>query len=377
MGNATSVVEGLGQPAITGQNWSNSATGRHSTPHFLSSKKPHIINGPKSPQKRGITGKKSEKVPNESQITEKIFKEIFPQPNSLISRNTISVFEKEALKGNLLPSLQRGESLTDLSKQCSAISSTSTNSTNNEYELKYSTERSEDLRRSYIAKLITKRIWQPTLSKKDHNSLIIFDWDDTLLCTSFLTPTGLFSEEMRIPEKDLEKINKLESCVYNILNSAIQKGVTYIVTNAAKGWVEYSCARFYPKVVPLLQQLTIVSARELFAAKHPGDCRQWKISTFLSMLEHLDTNLVTNLLCLGDSVIEMEAAHILASKFSHAFIKTVKFRDSPKPEELFKQLSLINGQFDRIFSSIKNLTIRVEKKMKKDENEISEITVAK
>jgi len=98
--------------------------------------------------------------------------------------------------------------------------------------------------------------------------------------------------------------------------------------------------------------------------KHPGDSRQWKILAFLEMLKNLDTNLVTNLICLGDSVIEMEAAHILASKFSQAYIKTIKFREAPKPEELNKQLGLVYDQFDKIFSGIKNLTIRVEKKSK-------------
>jgi len=58
----------------------------------------------------------------------------------------------------------------------------------------------------------------------------------------------------------------------------------------------------------------------------------------------------------------MEAAHILASKFSQAFIKTIKFRETPKPEELVKQLSLVTDQFSTIYSSAKNLTIRVEKK---------------
>ncbi len=231
----------------------------------------------------------------------------------------------------------------------------------NEYELNWG-KSGEDLRRSYIAKLIYKKVWQPTIKEKDHNTLIIFDWDDTLLCTSFLTPNGIFLEDTKISEKDMEKIKKLEISASNILKRAILKGDTYIITNAAPGWVEYSAGRFYPEVKKLLNKVTIVSARGEYEKKHPGDSRQWKILAFLEMLNKLDSNLVTNLICLGDSIIEMEAAHILASKFSHAYIKTIKFRESPKPEELNKQLHLVIDQFDKIFSSIKNLTIRVEKK---------------
>jgi hypothetical protein len=68
---------------------------------------------------------------------------------------------------------------------------------------------------------------------------------------------------------------------------------------------------------------------------------------------------------MGDSLIEIEAAHILASQFSQAYIKTVKFRETPKPEELTKQLCLILQQLPQIFSCVKNLSIKVEKKGKK------------
>jgi len=197
---------------------------------------------------------------------------------------------------------------------------------------------------------------------KDHNTLIIFDWDDTLLCTSFLSPYSNFTEEELLANKDINKVRKLEASVYEILKEAIKRGDTYIITNAAPGWVEYSANLFYPMIVPLLPEITIVSARGEYEKQFPKDNRQWKVMAFLETVNSFDTSLVTNLICLGDSLIEIEAAHILASKFSHAFIKTIKFRESPKPEELNKQLCLVKDQFDKIYSVVKNLTIRVEKK---------------
>ena len=73
---------------------------------------------------------------------------------------------------------------------------------------------------------------------------------------------------------------------------------------------------------------------------------------------------MTNIICIGDSLFEMEAGRILASRFKEAFIKTVKFREAPKLEELLKQLKLVCAQFSSIYSSIKNLNIRVERKKK-------------
>ena len=235
---------------------------------------------------------------------------------------------------------------------------------NNDYELSF-VKNGEDLRRSYIAKLIYNKIWPPGTKEKDHNTMIIFDWDDTLLCTSFLTPNGIFNEDLELNDKEKEKLAKLEFSALRILRDAIERGDTYIITNAAPGWVEYSAERFYPSVRKIINKVKIISARGDYESIYPGDSRMWKIQAFLNMQKNFENNLVTNIICLGDSFIEMEAGHVLASKFTQAFIKTVKFRESPKPEELNKQLALVAEQFPAIFSAVKNLTIRVEKKVKR------------
>jgi hypothetical protein len=380
---------------------SYTATGRHSTPLF-NRKNSNLIR-PKFLRNSCKPGLRFSKGENE--FNSKLLKEIFPPPtcfkirstissntyqskdsinnisfnrsqslimNSTLVTNTEDFTRVESSIGNYLKLnstqedkeyIEKVDTEISLKKQASLLFS---NNYSNDYELKF-IKSGEDLRRRYIAKLIVKQVWKPKEKEKDHNSLIIFDWDDTLLCTSFLTPNGLFNEEARIPDKDLEKIKKLESHVLTILNYAIKCGDTYIVTNAAPGWVEYSARRFYPSVALILNNVTIVSARGEYEKKHPGDSRQWKVLAFLEMLKTFDTQLVTNLICLGDSIIEMEAAHILASKFQQAYIKTVKFRESPKPEELHKQLQLVIEQFSKIFSSVKNLTVRVERRSKGDE----------
>ena len=233
----------------------------------------------------------------------------------------------------------------------------------NDYELNFY-RNGEEIRHSYIAKLITKKVWTPSQKEKTHNSLIIFDWDDTLLCTSFLTPKGVYDENLILTEKDKEKIAKLEFSVLRLLTIAVEKGDVYIITNAGVGWVEFSAEKYYPSIMPLLQKIRIISARGAYEAKFPNDSRRWKVEAFLDMQKKFNSELVTNILCLGDSFIEIEAGHLLAAKFTQAFIKTVKFRESPKPDELNKQLTLVADQFVGIYSAIKNLTIRVEKKKK-------------
>ena len=161
-----------------------------------------------------------------------------------------------------------------------------------------------------------------------------------------------------------KKIEKLESSALKLLDLAIKQGDVYIITNAGLGWVEYSAQKFYPKVCEVLPKIQIISARGEWEKDYPGDSRKWKIQTFLSLQKKLNTKLVTNIICLGDSLFEIEAGRVLATCFSEAFVKTIKFKEGPKPEELNKQLLLVANQFNSICSAIKNLTIRVEKKKK-------------
>jgi len=46
-----------------------------------------------------------------------------------------------------------------------------------------------------------------------------------------------------------------------MLELSVTYGKTYIITNAAEGWVEFSCRKFMPSVEPVLKNITIISAR--------------------------------------------------------------------------------------------------------------------
>ena len=238
-----------------------------------------------------------------------------------------------------------------------------TSSSTFDYELNFY-RNGNDIRQSYLAKLISTQVWNPNMKPKQYNSIIIFDWDDTLLPTTFLTPGGIFEENMKLSDVDKNIMSKLEESVLKLLTESVEKGNVYIITNAGKGWVEYSAKKFYPSIMTILSKIKIISARGEYEKAFPGDSRQWKIEAFLNLKNTVNMNLVTNIICIGDSLFEMEAGRILASKFSEAFIKTVKFKEAPKMDELIKQLNVVYLQFGTIYSSIKNLTIRVEKKKK-------------
>ena len=195
------------------------------------------------------------------------------------------------------------------------------------------------------------------------NNLIIFDWDDTLLCTSELLPYGYFDNTIELTVQGKEKMKKLEEKVKKILEISIIKGYTYIITNSEPGWVQYSCQKFLPSVYPLFNKLNIISARGLFESLFPNNSRMWKIETFNNIHNNYDQQLPTNIICVGDSFSEIEAGKLLASKFNNCYVKTIKFKECPNIEELTLQITLVLEKFDYIFSAPKNWTIKVEKKI--------------
>lgn len=93
---------------------------------------------------------------------------------------------------------------------------------------------------------------------------------------------------------------------------SIEAGKTFIITNAAEGWVEFSAQKFLPKVYPLLEKITIISARTKYESFFPQDVSQWKLHAFLETQVIINQASITNIVALGDSMMEIDAAHHLA-----------------------------------------------------------------
>ncbi len=294
----------------------------------------------------------------------KYIKDIFVKPlRPRILKKSFSCSEKRALIFDKISSkLVRNKSTFNL-KEFNYLQSLE-NPDILEFELK-SVEKCNKLRKSYITKLLVKNVWQPTVKKSQIETLFIYDWDDTFFCTSYFSPTGLFnSKKISINSRDKSILNRLEDYVIQILTQSLQKGQVYIVTNAAPGWVEFSVLTYYKKLYPLLSKIKIISARGMYEKRYPDDSKRWKIEAFLEIRKSLDLGKITNFICMGDSQIEIDASNIFVEKFHEIYLKTIKFREHPRPEDLLKQLKLVNEQFNHIYSSPKNLIIKVEKKEK-------------
>ena len=218
------------------------------------------------------------------------------------------------------------------------------------------------LRNSYYSKLVYTKVWAIPKEKMVTN-LFFYDWDDTLMCTSYLGLSRALDEEdsSQIDKSTLKNLDQLSA---SLLSKSIENGQVFIVTNAAHGWIEYSAKKFYPITSKVLKKLKIVSARGLYEKRLPGDYRQWKSKAFIDTVINcgIDLNKTANIICFGDSIIELEASHNLKEIFSNGYIKTIKLKENPHPTDLIKELKIIISQFDDILSNIRNLSIKVVKK---------------
>ena len=216
-----------------------------------------------------------------------------------------------------------------------------------------------------LSKLSYDKIWlRPQEKPKQSQTAIIFDWDDTILPTSILTPFEylLANTELQMPSELKKRLDVLDKTASELLSKTKESGRVYIVTNAAEGWCEISAVRFLPKVYEELQSdITIISARTKYEKLYPRNYQKWKIEAFLETRADMEEEAVTNLIAIGDNNFEIQAAHILGKQFKKAFIKTIKFRHAPKFNELTKQLKLVDTKLEQIVSSAKNLTVRLLK----------------
>jgi hypothetical protein len=188
-------------------------------------------------------------------------------------------------------------------------------------------------------------------ASSDKETLIIFDWDDTLLASSFLSAKGyrLDTEKSKIVDVD-GGLRDLEQSIIAVLTLALQYGDVHIVTNAETGWVQLSAAKFIPAVVPLLNRVTVLSARSTYEGRYPDAPLKWKYYAFQDKLAPLfaDPKKQKNILSFGDSHVEREAVRAVTRGFPNTRCKSVKFAERPSLEQLRRQIELVTNCFQYI-----------------------------
>lgn len=181
-------------------------------------------------------------------------------------------------------------------------------------------------------------------------TLIILDWDDTLLPSTWLLNEGLQIADGSAPPNEEQKaeLSKVAQCVIQTLRKVKRLGHVTLVTNAEKGWVELSCRKFLPEVAPLLEGIKVSSARSAFETAQAQSPVDWKrmafnkeIGTFLQMPSRIaEIGLQNNIVSVGDSMSERTAL-MEATEGMDCWAKSLKLLERPSPDQLVKQHDLL------------------------------------
>ena len=169
--------------------------------------------------------------------------------------------------------------------------------------------------------------------------IIIFDWDDTLLPTSWVYEMGFLRREPTPEEWSVLK--KYEDCVLALLNISIQKADVHIITNAEKGWVELTGKRFMSRVLDL--HLPVHSAQSMY--KHIIPQPGWKALAFRHVLRGKTPPFVFSV---GDSPLERHALLNNMRAMPSSWGKSIKLIAKPSISQLQTQLKIVENALPQL-----------------------------
>lgn len=176
----------------------------------------------------------------------------------------------------------------------------------------------------------------------------IFDWDDTCLCSTYLSTRGYrlntFGPFDEIFTNDLIL---LDDILCRLFEKGLQNGSVWIVTNSETGWVELTARRFLPSVARYLGRVVVISARSSYEYLFPGSPFDWKYTAFK---EQITSNGYSQIMGFGDQIVDRNALRKALSTcpFSGSTLKkTVKFADRPTLYQLYIQLLFVYQSWDQ------------------------------
>lgn len=194
------------------------------------------------------------------------------------------------------------------------------------------------------------------------DTILIFDWDDTVLPSTWIQEQGLRLDEDSVPtEVQQAQLQKMADRAAQTLCVAKRHGKVILVTNAERGWIELSCKKFMPSLYPTLEDLKLLSARSTYEHQGVASPFEWKYLAFESEIacfyEAFAGDRRKNVLSFGDSAHEREALIRVTERLQNCRTKSLKFVERPEVEQLLKEHELISGCFRHIVNHDGNLDL--------------------
>ena len=206
----------------------------------------------------------------------------------------------------------------------------------------------------------TPNILFPDFTK---HRLTVFDWDDTLLCSSYIEQNGWNNTREHISNEQKESLQRLEEIVCKCLDKALFYSDVVIITNSDHGWVEISSNIFMPKVWNLIsnKKISTISAKTLYQSVLPYE--RWKYETMnIAINNFVSKNPgehTKHFISFGDTVNDRNAARNAGFNHNNILTKTVVFSGRANPKILHSQLAMIEREMDRLYEHNGHLDLQI------------------
>jgi len=195
-------------------------------------------------------------------------------------------------------------------------------------------------------------------------TFMIFDWDDTVLPTSWVQEQGLRLDNEPLTSHQQQELDEVARLAAETLRTAKLLGTVVLVTNAERGWIERSCQRFMPSLISELEGVKLLSARSEYERPDVVCPFEWKLKAFKSEILRIfnaendsGNESRKNILSFGDCFFEREALIHATKNLPNCRTKSLKFVERPKIEQLRKQHSLVARCVTRIVHHDGNLDL--------------------
>merc|ERR1719272_582595 len=186
-------------------------------------------------------------------------------------------------------------------------------------------------------------------------TLIIFDWDDTLC------PSTAISQDHMLPTPLVEGSAAMQDLVNEArltLNKARElAGAVVIVTNATSGWMEKSCERWMPGLRSTLDKVEFTSARSAWEPAGLLSPTDWKEAAFEDIIRKFYSRYWgqswKNIIVIGDACYEHEALDRVAllapqGVSKRCRTKSIRFSQQPSVEILARELQMLHEGLEEI-----------------------------
>lgn len=193
------------------------------------------------------------------------------------------------------------------------------------------------------------------------NPLIIYDWDDTLFPTTWVTLSRMDVNNLKKSELYKKQFKPIDNMVFLLLKSSLRHGKVYIVTNASLFWVN-TALKLYPQTNSIISNVEIISCRDLYSKYYPNMMNLWKVKAFNDILKYNSVHrgkYYQHIISIGDAMFERSALVNLKKNKLCKKAKNIKFLDQPTYKKLLEQIEELYNNFETICQHDKDLDMKM------------------